>query len=85
MALWICIGCTCAYSVGAARCPQCGESDHVEEGAAEMAKITVHGGPSIASEKPEAVAEPDVSEEPTAESSEVEETEKAPRRRTRSK
>lgn len=47
MALWICTGCTTAYAVGAARCPQCGETNHVEEGTA-MPKITVHGGPSIA-------------------------------------
>ena len=48
MALWICTGCTCRYSVGAARCPQCGESEYVEEGAEDMPKITVHGGASVA-------------------------------------
>lgn len=47
MALWICTDCTSRYSVGAVRCPQCGGSDHVEEGQ-NMPKITVHGGPSIA-------------------------------------
>jgi hypothetical protein len=47
MALWICTGCTCRYSVGAPRCPQCGSTEHVEEGQ-DMPKITVHGGPSVA-------------------------------------
>jgi hypothetical protein len=35
------------YSVGAARCPQCGSTEHVEEGQESMPKITVHGGPSL--------------------------------------
>jgi len=48
MALWVCTGCTARYSVGAARCPQCGSSEHVEEGQELMPKITVHGGPSVA-------------------------------------
>ena len=47
MALWVCTGCTAAYSVGARCCPQCGSTDYVEEGQ-DMPKITVHGGPSIA-------------------------------------
>jgi len=48
MALLVCTDCTARYSVGAARCPQCGSTEHVEEGQEPMAKITVHGGPSIA-------------------------------------
>lgn len=48
MALWICRGCTAAYSVGAPACPQCGSTDHTEEGQDDMPKITVAGGPSIA-------------------------------------
>lgn len=48
MALWVCTGCTSRYSVGAVRCPQCGSTEYVEEGAENMPKITVHGGPSIA-------------------------------------
>lgn len=48
MALWICTDCTAAYSVGAPKCPQCSSTEHVEEGAEDMPKITVHGGPSIA-------------------------------------
>lgn len=52
MALWICRGCTAAYSVGAPRCPECGSTDyredHVKEGPDDMAKITVHGGVSNA-------------------------------------
>lgn len=43
MALWECTACTAAYAVGAPRCPQCGSTDHVEQGEV-MAKITVHGG-----------------------------------------
>lgn len=48
MAMWMCTGCTTAYAVGVARCPQCGSTEYVEEGAEGMAKITVHGGPSDA-------------------------------------
>jgi RNA polymerase subunit RPABC4/transcription elongation factor Spt4 len=51
MALLVCTGCTARYSVGAAQCPQCGSTEYVEEGAAEMAKITVHGGASNAAER----------------------------------
>jgi hypothetical protein len=89
VALWICEGCTTRYAVGAPCCPQCSGTEYVEEGAAEMAKITVHGGPSIAGEEPEGVAEADVSEEPEGESGSeaaAEESEKAaPRRRARGK
>lgn len=47
MALQVCRGCTTKFSVGAPACPHCGSTDHYEEGS-DMAKITVHGGPSIA-------------------------------------
>lgn len=33
--LWICKGCRTAYSVDAPRCPQCGSTDHVEQGSGE--------------------------------------------------
>lgn len=55
MALWECAECTTKYSVGAPECPHCGSVIRVnentrnpEEGAEDMAKITVHGGPSNA-------------------------------------
>lgn len=51
MALWVCRGCTAAYAPGVPRCPQCGVNDPIEEAEQlekeqEMAKITVHGGPT---------------------------------------
>lgn len=55
MALLVCKGCTARYSVGAPKCPQCGSTECVEEGAEEMAKITVHGGVSNAAAEDEAV------------------------------
>ncbi|CAM5265055.1 putative protein OS=Streptomyces fumanus OX=67302 GN=GCM10018772_05250 PE=4 SV=1 [Streptomyces fumanus] len=51
MALLVCTDCTARYSVGAPRCPQCGSTEHVEEGAQDMPKITRHGGPSVADEE----------------------------------
>lgn len=48
MALWVCKGCTAAYSVGAPCCPQCGGTDYADEEEQNMPKITVAGGPSIA-------------------------------------
>lgn len=33
MAAWVCKGCTAIFSVGAARCPQCGSKKWVEQGA----------------------------------------------------
>lgn len=48
MAAWVCAECTTTYSVGAPRCPHCGNTEHTEEGQEPMPKITVHGGPSIA-------------------------------------
>lgn len=44
MALWICLDCSAAYSVGQSRCPNCRSTDYIEEGV--MPKITVHGGAS---------------------------------------
>lgn len=46
MAAWVCMECTTTYSVGASRCPHCGSTEYLEEGA--MPKITRHGGPTIA-------------------------------------
>jgi len=87
MALLVCTGCTARYSVGAAQCPQCGSTKYVEEGAAEMAKITVHGGPSNAAADEEAVAED--SEEVAEQPAEVEPPESAkdvrPAKRARSR
>jgi hypothetical protein len=97
MALLVCTGCTARYSVGAARCPQCGSTEYVEEGQESMAKITVHGGPSIAGASVVGGAwsnegDPDVWPEPAEESGEepqpeasseaaAEEPEKAPQQR----
>ena len=50
MALWICDGCGCAYSVGAARCPHCGDTrytpdyEQLEDGA-PVATVTSEDGP----------------------------------------
>jgi hypothetical protein len=46
MATWECSECGAAYAVGAPACPQCGATDHAEEGVA-MPKISKVGGPSI--------------------------------------
>lgn len=54
MAVWTCADCTTAYSVGAPECPQCGSVVRIDERplpqeeGKDMAKITVHGGPSNA-------------------------------------
>ncbi|MEU9792886.1 hypothetical protein AB0E27_20050 [Streptomyces sparsogenes] len=48
MALLVCVDCTARFSVGAPRCPQCQSTNYVEEGAEDMPKVTVHGGPSVA-------------------------------------
>ena len=55
MALWKCADCTTLYAVGAPKCPQCGCKVRVEEGSEDdMAKVTVHGGPSnAAADEPE--------------------------------
>jgi len=97
MALLVCTGCTSRYSVGAAQCPQCGSTEHVEEGQEPMPKITVHGGPTIAGASVVGGAwssegDPDVWPEPAEENAEEpaaeadsdavsEEPEKAPRQR----
>lgn len=74
MAIWECAECTAQYSVGAPKCPQCGSTIRINDVAnapeedQEMAKITVHGGPSNAAaddpEETEGVpeTEPDSSE-----------------------
>jgi hypothetical protein len=73
MALWVCAGCTSRYSVGAARCPECASTEYVEEGAEDMAKITVHGGPSNA-----AADEQEAGEDVSAGSSSSTSSEKEP-------
>jgi hypothetical protein len=45
MALRKCLACTTRFAVGAETCPHCGSTNHVEEGE-QMAKNTLHGGPS---------------------------------------
>ena len=52
MALWVCVGCSTAYSVGAPACPHCGLSDYYDEGQEPVGKITVHGGASHAEDIP---------------------------------
>jgi hypothetical protein len=52
VAAWQCAECTAIYSVGAPKCPECGSVVRVNENTqppeedTDMAKITVHGGPS---------------------------------------
>jgi len=46
--LWICQGCTAAYAVGAASCPNCGATAYEEDH--PMPKITVHGGATNATD-----------------------------------
>lgn len=54
MALWECADCTTRYAVGAPKCPHCGSTMRVNEATqppeeeTDMAKITVHGGPTNA-------------------------------------
>lgn len=64
MALWVCDDCTARYSVGAPKCPQCGGTEHTEEGQETMPKTTVHGGPSIADTEVVAVSEHRVEVDP---------------------
>jgi hypothetical protein len=45
MALWTCRKCTTQFAVGLPYCPHCTGTD-IDTGDDEMAKITVHGGPS---------------------------------------
>lgn len=49
--LWICKGCTTAYSVGAPVCPQCGSKKHAEQGAKD--DPTLAPAPVEAPETPE--------------------------------
>ena len=93
MALWECAECTTKYSVGAPECPQCGSDLRVNEKTQppeeeQMAKITVHGGPSTPPADEPEVETDDGAAEPQPEASgeaAAEEPEKAPRRRTRGK
>jgi hypothetical protein len=54
MALWECAECTTKYAVGMPQCPHCGSTVRVNEATRppeeddDMAKVTVHGGPSNA-------------------------------------
>jgi hypothetical protein len=54
MALWECADCTTRYAVGAPKCPHCESTMRVNEATqppeeeTDMAKITVHGGPTNA-------------------------------------
>lgn len=45
MAAWVCRSCTAVYAVGLAVCPQCGSTEHGEEGR-DMPKISKGDGPS---------------------------------------
>ena len=61
MALLVCNRCTTRFAVGLPYCPQCTSTDCYTEGEEDdMAKITVHGGPSNAGEvaSPPAAASP---------------------------
>lgn len=49
MALRVCQRCTTRFAVGLLACPHCRSTEHYEEGSV-MPKITVHGGPSNASD-----------------------------------
>ena len=56
MAVWTCADCTTDYAVGAPQCPQCGSVVRIDERPKpqkenNMAKITVHGGPSNAADE----------------------------------
>lgn len=74
MSTWECRGCTAAYAPGAPRCPHCGATDPIKEDEQrareqEMAKITVHGGPSDENAEPgqPGYVEPAATEETTEE------------------
>jgi hypothetical protein len=58
MAVWTCAECTADYAVGAPACPQCGSVVRIDERPQrdredDMAKVTVHGGPSNAAAEAE--------------------------------
>lgn len=78
MALRYCTGCTTRFAVGLPRCPWCGSREHVEEGEQDMAKITVHGGPSNAAADEQAAPAAVGSEGPSASSSSETSSEKEP-------
>lgn len=67
MAVWTCAECTADYAVGLPKCPQCGSTVRVNENTQppqedeQMAKVTVHGGPSN-----EAADEPEEGEDVSA-------------------
>lgn len=45
MAGWTCAGCTTTYTVGAAKCPQCGSTEHTDSaGGAVLPSVTVACG-----------------------------------------
>jgi hypothetical protein len=46
MAAWVCKSCTAVYAVGLAACPQCGATEHGEEGQDDMPKISKGDGPT---------------------------------------
>lgn len=59
MALLICLDCTAAFAVGAARCPQCGSERSVEQGTdpyrgGTMPKINAAGEATYAADIPDA-------------------------------
>jgi hypothetical protein len=45
MSLWICGRCTAAYAVGLDCCPQCGGTEHEEDGVAKISRSGVSFGP----------------------------------------
>lgn len=55
MAGWVCAECLTLYSVGAPRCPHCGNTEWYEEG--QVPKISRTGGPSNAALDAETLAE----------------------------
>jgi hypothetical protein len=46
MAAWVCKTCTAVYAVDLAACPQCGATEHGEEGQHDMPKISKGDGPT---------------------------------------
>ena len=48
MAGWTCAGCTTTYTVGAAKCPQCGSTEHTDGvGGAVLPSVTVACGNTV--------------------------------------
>lgn len=50
--LWVCLACTTRYAESLTRCPHCGADAAyritiIEQEGRDMAKITVHGGPTM--------------------------------------